>query len=143
MRRKQQGVPAMYSPGARVLAFCLLFAVVAWDYAACAPGLRDLPALLCQRLGHHSRPAPAGMPCCPLPTSFPVQQPSQKSCCAAPTSSQDAIPSAKQDGACNAICCMRVVTHAVPPRTAFLLLPFQSGHRYEHEVFDLKMDMRI
>jgi hypothetical protein len=143
IRRRQKDVPAVYSPGARVLAVCLLFAAIAWDYATCAPGLQDLPAQLCQRLGHHSGPAPAGMQCCPMPISFPVRQPSQKSCCEAPASSQDAIPSAKQDGHCNATCCMRVVVHAVPPRTAFLLLLFDRGHRNEHEVFDLKMDMRI
>lgn len=132
-----------YSPAARALALCLLFAAVAWDYTACLPGLQDLPALLCQRLGHHFRPAPAGMPCCPAPASLPAQGSSQKSCCEAPASSQDAIPSAKQDGTRNATCCMRVIAISPLPRTNYLPLQLHRTDRYEQEVFDLKMDMRI
>ena len=132
-----------YSPSARVLAVCLLFAAVTWDYTACLPGLQDLPALLCQRLGHHSGPAPAGMPCCPAPASLPAQHPAQKSCCEAPASSQDAIPSAKQDGTRDTTCSMQVVALSPLPQTNYLPRQLHRGDRYEREVFDQKMDMRI
>jgi hypothetical protein len=140
--RERHDVTGRYSPGTRVLAFCLLFAAVAWDHAACVPGLNDLPALLCRRLGHHSGPALAGMPCCPPPASLPAQRASQQSCCEAPEPSQDAIPSTKEDGTRNAACSMRVIVLAPPPGTGDLPVQLHRGSRYEHKVFDLKMDMR-
>src|SRR5262249_35239395 len=133
-----------YSPAVRFLAFCLLLAAAAWDYAGELSAVRNLPAVICRRLGHHSRPAPAGMACCPLPVSIPASRPTQNSCCESPaSSSQDAIPSVKQDGTCNATCCMRVLALAPPPRIANLSFQIDHSSRYERDVFDLKMDMRI
>jgi hypothetical protein len=135
---KEQGVSKAYSLNARLLAFCLLFAVAAWDYAADIPALRNARALFCHRPAHHT---PEN--CCPLPVSFPAHRSAEKSCCETPAPTQDAIPSSKQRGDCNAACCMRVVAFAVPPQTTVLLLPVHRDDSHVRDVFDLKMDMRI
>lgn len=129
-----------YAPGARVLAFCLLFAVLAWDYTASVLSPDELPALFCKRLAHH---ATDSRMCCPLPVSLPAQRTQQNKCCEAPAPTQDAVPSAKQSGTSNAACCTQVAALAPSPQAAFLPAQLHRGNRYEREVFDLKMDMRI
>src|SRR5277367_373025 len=115
-------VPDKHSYGTRILAFCLIFASVAWDHAACTSSLNTLPALLCQRLGHHTGRASGPLPCCPLPVSSPVHRSSQRSCCEAPAPLQDALPKAKQSVARNAHCCTRMIALVPPPRVTSPLL---------------------
>ncbi|HYK37891.1 hypothetical protein [Alloacidobacterium sp.] len=131
--------PREYAPGARVLALCLLFAVLAWDYTATVLNPNELPALFCKRLAHH---ATDSRMCCPLPVSLPARRTQQNKCCEAPAPTQDAVPSAKQSGASNAACCALVTALAPSRRTASLPPQLHRGRLYEREVFDLK-DMRI
>jgi len=135
---KKQDVSKTYSLNARLLAFCLLFAAAAWDYAADIPALRNARALFCHRPAHHT---PEN--CCPLPSAFPAHRSAEKSCCETPAPVQDAIPSAKQRCDCHAVCCLRVVDLALPPQAAFSTLRVHRDNSYARDVFDLKMDMRI
>jgi hypothetical protein len=142
--REQGMVPSKRLLVIRIVAFCLLLGAIALDYAASVPELKSLPAVFCQRLGHHSRPALAGMACCPLPTTAPpARRSTGESCCEKPATSQDAIPAAKQGSGCDATCCMQVVSLPAPPRRPLSSLLLLQGIRYERAVFDLKMDMRI
>ena len=143
IKKKRRGDGGAYSSGSCLLTLCLIFAAASWDYATCAPTLQNLPAMFCRQLGHHSGRAPAGMPCCPSPASLPVRHTSQDSCCEVSAPSQDAIPSARQDGSDNTACCVQAVAPATLQQTAYLALQPYCESRYGHAVFDLKMDMRI
>lgn len=83
------------------------------------------------------------MPCCPLPASSPARPSSQTSCCEAPASSREAVLAAKENCGCNAICCAPVAAYVIPLPAVVLPIQLLWGHRYEREIFDLKMDMRV